>query len=92
MFSVLITDRIILEYLGEVVSDTEFRRRMTEEYALDSHHYCLNIDGRTVIDGYRMGNLTRFVNHSCEPNCEMQKWYYYELSNFYFKCTFMLIF
>ncbi|XP_070207967.1 histone-lysine N-methyltransferase ASH1L-like isoform X2 [Littorina saxatilis] len=67
-------DRIILEYLGEVVSETEFRRRMTEEYANDSHHYCLNMDGRTVIDGYRMGNITRFVNHSCEPNCEMQKW------------------
>ncbi|KAL8615961.1 hypothetical protein ACOMHN_034637 [Nucella lapillus] len=67
-------DQIILEYLGEVVSEQEFRRRMTEEYAQDSHHYCLNMDGRTVIDGYRMGNLTRFVNHSCEPNCEMQKW------------------
>ncbi|XP_076465119.1 uncharacterized protein LOC143296954 isoform X2 [Babylonia areolata] len=67
-------DQIILEYLGEVVSEQEFRRRMTEEYAQDSHHYCLNMDGRTVIDGYRMGNLTRFVNHSCEPNTEMQKW------------------
>ena len=21
-----------------------------------------------------MGNECRFVNHSCEPNCEMQKW------------------
>ena len=27
-----------------------------------------------VIDGHRMGNECRFVNHSCEPNCEMQKW------------------
>ena len=40
-------DHIILEYLGEVVSDKEFRRRMTEEYSQD--HYCLNIDGKTVI-------------------------------------------
>ncbi|KAK7486796.1 hypothetical protein BaRGS_00021943 [Batillaria attramentaria] len=64
----------ILEYLGEVVSETEFRRRMTEEYSMERHHYCLNMDGRTVIDGYRMGNLTRFVNHACQPNCEMQKW------------------
>lgn len=64
----------ILEYLGEVVSETEFRRRMTEEYSQERHHYCLNMDGRTVIDGYRMGNLTRFVNHACQPNCEMQKW------------------
>ena len=28
----------------------------------------------SVIDGHRMGNECRFVNHSCEPNCEMQKW------------------
>jgi histone-lysine N-methyltransferase ASH1L len=27
-----------------------------------------------VIDGHRMGGDGRFVNHSCEPNCEMQKW------------------
>lgn len=27
-----------------------------------------------MIDGHRMGGDGRFVNHSCEPNCEMQKW------------------
>ncbi|KAJ8354835.1 hypothetical protein SKAU_G00224020 [Synaphobranchus kaupii] len=27
-----------------------------------------------VIDSYRMGNEARFINHSCDPNCEMQKW------------------
>ena len=65
---------LIMEYLGEVVSVTEFHRRMTEEYSQECHHYCLNLDSGTVIDGYRMGNIARFVNHSCEPNCEMQKW------------------
>jgi histone-lysine N-methyltransferase ASH1L len=48
---------------------------MTEEYSQECHHYCLNLDSGTVIDGYRMGNIARFVNHSCEPNCEMQKWF-----------------
>lgn len=27
-----------------------------------------------MIDGHRMGGDGRFVNHSCAPNCEMQKW------------------
>ncbi len=63
-----------MEYLGEVVSEQQFRRRMMEEYTNERHHYCLNLDSGMVIDGYRMGNMGRFVNHSCAPNCEMQKW------------------
>ncbi|KAG8179697.1 hypothetical protein JTE90_025653 [Oedothorax gibbosus] len=65
----------ILEYVGEVVSDIEFRHRMAERYRNDQHHYCLSLDSGTVIDGYRLAGEGRFVNHSCEPNCEMQKWY-----------------
>eukprot|EP00094_Tigriopus_californicus_P003586 TCALIF_03449-PA protein Name:"Similar to Ash1l Histone-lysine N-methyltransferase ASH1L (Mus musculus)" AED:0.06 eAED:0.06 QI:0/0.28/0.25/0.37/1/1/8/407/3102 len=64
----------IIEYVGEVVSEREFKHRMTSIYAQDSHHYCLHMDGGIVIDGHRMGGECRFVNHSCEPNCEIQKW------------------
>jgi hypothetical protein len=64
----------ILEYIGEVVSEQLFKHRMAERYQNDQHHYCLNLDSGMVIDGYRMGNEGRFVNHGCEPNCEMQKW------------------
>ena len=63
-----------MEYIGEVISEKEFQRRMKDDYCKDHHHYCLNLDSGLVIDGYRMGNLSRFVNHSCEPNCEMEKW------------------
>lgn len=64
----------ILEYVGEVVSDQEFKERMGTIYVQDTHHYCLHLDGGLVIDGHRMGGDGRFVNHSCSPNCEMQKW------------------
>ena len=66
--------QFIMEYVGEVVSETEFKFRMTNEYADDTHHYCLHLDGGIVIDGHRVGGECRFVNHSCQPNCEMQKW------------------
>uniref|UniRef100_A0AAY4DNL3 Histone-lysine N-methyltransferase ASH1L-like n=1 Tax=Denticeps clupeoides TaxID=299321 RepID=A0AAY4DNL3_9TELE len=66
--------QFIIEYLGEVVSEHEFRNRMMQQYFAHSGHYCLNLDSGMVIDSYRMGNEARFINHSCEPNCEMQKW------------------
>lgn len=47
---------------------------MATIYVHDTHHYCLHLDGGLVIDGHRMGGDGRFVNHSCQPNCEMQKW------------------
>ncbi|WAR00391.1 ASH1L-like protein [Mya arenaria] len=76
---------LVTEYVGEVVSEQEFRRRMTEEYSQECHHYCLNLDGGMVIDGYRMGNVARFINHSCEPNCEMQKW---NVNGMYHMCLY----
>ncbi|XP_071489569.1 uncharacterized protein [Diadema antillarum] len=64
----------IIEYLGEVISVKELWKRALDDYQYQKHHYCLNLDGGMVIDGYRYGNEARFVNHSCNPNCEMQKW------------------
>lgn len=78
-YGVKTTDNIkkgdfILEYVGEVVAEPIFKERMHTIYATDTHHYCLHLDGGLVIDGHRAGGEGRFVNHSCEPNCEMQKW------------------
>ena len=38
------------------------------------HFYFTSLDAHTVLDGGPMGNEARFANHSCEPNCELQKW------------------
>lgn len=72
-------DTFIMEYLGEVITEKMFKERMDTIYANDTHHYCLNIDSGLVIDGHRMGSECRFVNHSCNPNCEMQKIYVHGL-------------
>ena len=60
----------ILEYLGERVSHAEADRRYDHKDAHDNHTFLFIVDARTVIDAGVGGNAARFVNHSCEPNCE----------------------
>ena len=60
----------VIEYLGERVSHAEADRRYDHKDAGDSHTFLFIVDERTVIDAGVDGNEARFVNHSCEPNCE----------------------
>lgn len=47
---------------------------MKECYANTNNHYILNLEKGTAIDSGLRGSAARFVNHSCSPNSEMQKW------------------
>ncbi len=59
----------IIEYLGERVSHAEADRRY-EHSEDDSHVVLFTVNSRTVIDAGVDGNDARFINHSCNPNCE----------------------
>lgn len=67
--------RFILEYLGEVMSTTTFSKRV-KQYEKENyeHYYCMALDARSMIDATKKGGIARFLNHSCNPNCEMEKW------------------
>ena len=60
----------VIEYLGERVSHAEADRRYDHKDVLDNHTFLFTVDSRTVIDAGVGGNEARFVNHSCDPNCE----------------------
>jgi hypothetical protein len=60
----------IIEYLGERVSHGEADRRYEDKDAGDNHTFLFIVDRRTVIDAGVGGNDARFINHSCDPNCE----------------------
>ena len=40
----------------------------------EKHWYFMALDKEEVVDASRRGGLTRFLNHSCEPNAECQSW------------------
>lgn len=67
-------DTFILEYTGLVMNIADYEDRKKRQYANDNHHYLLHLEGDLVIDAHSLGSDCRYVNHSCEPNCEMQKW------------------
>ncbi|KAK9845360.1 hypothetical protein WJX81_004380 [Elliptochloris bilobata] len=67
--------QFIIEYIGEVLEEEEYVRR--KEFYQESgqrHYYFMNVGNGEVIDACRKGALGRFINHSCDPNCETQKW------------------
>lgn len=64
----------IIEYIGEIVNSSTFQERMETIYKHDVHHFGLKMDRDQLIDSHRMGNLSRFINNSCDPNCKMQRW------------------
>ncbi|KAJ3323140.1 Histone-Lysine N-Methyltransferase ash1l [Boothiomyces sp. JEL0866] len=68
--------KFIMEYRGEIISDATCHERMRTIYANASNHYFLNYGLGEVIDGYRKGTIARFANHSCDPNCHIEKWSY----------------
>jgi len=60
----------LIEYKGEVISWKEALRRHPHDPAQPNHTFYFHIDDGRVIDGNVKGNAARWINHSCEPNCE----------------------
>lgn len=65
----------MIEYVGELIDEETCQKRVKEYHETGiSDYYFLTIDRDNIIDAYPKGNLSRFMNHSCDPNCETQKW------------------
>jgi SET domain-containing protein len=60
----------IVEYLGDRISHEAADERYEEKGQDDGHTFLFVVNDRVVIDAGVGGNDARFINHSCDPNCE----------------------
>lgn len=67
-------ETFLIEYVGQVITKDQFKLRSETSYADQIHSYGMALDRDLVIDATKYGNKSRFINHSCSPNCEIQKW------------------
>lgn len=65
----------IYEYIGEVIDETSFRKRMIDyDQKNFKHFYFMMLKNDSFIDATVKGSLARFCNHSCNPNAYVDKW------------------
>jgi hypothetical protein len=66
----------VIEYVGEKVTKKEAEDRVTETIGnADENNgavYIFELNKRHDIDGKVPYNTARFINHSCDPNCETE--------------------
>ncbi|TVU49513.1 hypothetical protein EJB05_00826, partial [Eragrostis curvula] len=65
----------VIEYVGEVIDDRTCEQRLWKMRRQGhTNFYLCEVSSNMIIDATNKGNMSRFINHSCEPNTEMQKW------------------
>ena len=58
----------IIAYIGEKITRKESVRRLETGNA-----YIFHLNYRYALDGETLANTARYINHSCDPNCEVEK-------------------
>ena len=62
----------LIEYVGEIISWQEAQARHPHDPENPNHTFYFHIDENHVIDGLHGGNSSRWINHSCDANCEAE--------------------
>ena len=69
----LAAGEVILEYLGEIITWEQAQARHPHNPADPQHTFFFHVDASRVIDAAVGGNAARWINHSCDGNCEAEE-------------------
>ncbi len=62
----------LIEYVGRRIPESLADEVYAEEDGKPSHTFLFSLDNGDVIDATVGGNSSRWINHSCSPNCEAE--------------------
>ena len=60
----------IIQYIGKLI--TKKQTENNDKFDNDKDIYLLNLNNRYDLDGDFKWNTARLINHSCDPNCEVE--------------------
>jgi uncharacterized protein len=60
----------LIEYIGEIIDEDEADRRYPWVDDEPHHTFLFRLEDGSVIDAGPRGNAAKYINHSCDPNCE----------------------
>jgi uncharacterized protein len=64
---------LVIEYQGERITQREADKRSGADPENPFHTFFFSLENGKLIDGGVDGNDSRWINHSCEPNCEARE-------------------
>lgn len=73
--------KFILEYVGEMLTEGEVSKRglvypeYNSSYLFNVDHPAVPQEDHLVLDGFKMSNVGRFINHSCDGNLSIYRVY-----------------
>jgi hypothetical protein len=66
--------KLVQEYVGEVIDEAAKEKRLVDwnrEHPNDPNFYMMAISNDWYVDAREYANMSRFINHSCGPNCKV---------------------
>ncbi|KAG7353333.1 nuclear protein SET [Nitzschia inconspicua] len=64
---------LVTEYVGRAVNKL-FLPRLFRRYTNERKLYIMALTGDVYLDARKKGGVARYINHSCNPNCVVERW------------------